>query len=98
MAQVFSQKGADVLYVELKADLSERLKRNRDPHRLAYKPSKRDVVASEESLLHFETNCRMNTLKNEFTQKQILVIDNTNTEPFKVARLIKQWIDQKSRE
>ncbi len=95
VAQVFTQQGADVIYVELKADLTERLKRNQAPHRLACKPSKRDVAASKESLLYFEANYRMNTIVDEFSQKQLLTIDNTNTKPLQVAWLIKQWLDQK---
>ncbi|MBD2756714.1 AAA family ATPase [Spirosoma validum] len=98
VAQLFMNQGASIFYVELKADLSERLQRNRDGHRLACKPSKRNVAASEASLLHFEANYRMNTLENEFGQKQILTIDNTTMEPLEVARLIKQWLNQQSRE
>lgn len=94
VAQLFVQQGADVVYVELKADLSERLKRNRDDHRLACKPSKRNVAASEESLLVWENSYRMNTLQGELGQKPLLVIDNTNMEPTDVARLIKQWLSR----
>lgn len=93
VANVFSQQGADVRYVELRAPLAERLLRNRDAHRLAHKPSKRDVVASEASLHHFEANYRMNSRENELAEKQILVIDNTNAEPPEVACLIKLWLD-----
>lgn len=94
VAQLFSRQGADVFYVELKADLSERLVRNRDEHRLAYKPSKRNLIASKESLLYFENKYRMNTVEYELKQKQMLVIDNTNIKPPEVAELIKQWLLQ----
>lgn len=96
VAQPFIQRGADVFYVELKADLAKRLERNRDEHRLAHKASKRNLAASEESLLYFETNYRMNTLNDELTQKQLLIIDNTNTEPPQTAWLVKQWLDQEA--
>lgn len=94
MADVFLQQGAAVSYIELKADLSERLKRNRDAHRLACKPSKRDVESSESSLLYFETNYRMNTQLGELGQKRLLTIDITSQEPLATAQLINEWLNQ----
>lgn len=57
----FRERGARITFVELRASLEERLVRNRCPDRLAEKPSKRDVVRSEASLLKTE-QFRMNTL------------------------------------
>ena len=94
VADIFLQQGATVSYVELKADLSERLKRNQDAHRLAHKPSKRDVVASEASLRHFEANYRMNTRLGELGQKRLVTIDITSQEPLTTAQLIKEWLNQ----
>src|ERR671913_367715 len=42
--EVFREKGADIYFVELEAELSERLKRNESEFRLSQKPPKRDVV------------------------------------------------------
>jgi len=50
----FLKRGADVAFIELRADLAERLRRNRTSERLAEKPSKRDVAASETNLLALE--------------------------------------------
>ncbi|MBO0953028.1 AAA family ATPase [Fibrella forsythiae] len=95
VASVFHQQGAVVSYVELKADLSERLKRNRDPHRLACKPSKRDIEASESSLRYFETNYRMHTWLGELGQKPLLTIDITSQEPQATAHQISDWLNQR---
>src|SRR5699024_7923523 len=46
--EIFASKGAMVYFVELEADTDERLKRNRSPHRLEQKPTKRNVDWSED--------------------------------------------------
>jgi len=56
----FVERGRDVALVELRADLAVRLIRNRGVDRVAEKPSKRDVVASERVLLMLE-QYRLNT-------------------------------------
>jgi shikimate kinase len=86
--QVFEQRAPEVLFVDLKADLKERLKRNIDPHRLEQKPSKRDLGFSEKSLLKFDELYRMNAKENEFPDKNFLYIDNTNLSPDQVAQQI----------
>ena len=50
----FLTRGADITFVELRADLAERLVRNRSPERLQEKPSKRNVAQSEANLLALE--------------------------------------------
>lgn len=47
ISRIFEAQGGEVYYVELEADLEERLIRNRDPHRLLHKPTKRNVARSE---------------------------------------------------
>ena len=87
--EVFRQEGAEIYFVELKADLETRLKRNQHENRLAHKASKRDLEMSERSLLHSEKIYRMNSEENEFPERNILRIDNSNLEPEAVAELIK---------
>ena len=48
---VFAEAGREAFFVELQADLEVRLARNRTQLRLAEKPSKRDVAASERRLI-----------------------------------------------
>ena len=43
-------------YIELEADVEERLKRNKSANRLKHKPSKRNFRASEEELLETDKN------------------------------------------
>lgn len=89
IVEIFESEGAAVHFVELKANLEERLKRNRHEHRLRHKPSKRDVDFSEKVLLHDEKMYRMNTLAGELPEKAVLTIDNTNLTATEVAQQIK---------
>jgi hypothetical protein len=90
MCEIFESKGADVYFVELEADLSERLKRNKTPNRLAAKPSKRDVVASEAHLISSLDEYRMNSLEGEIKRENYIRINNTELSPEAVAALIKE--------
>jgi len=81
----FLQHGAAVHFVELYATLEERLRRNRSPERLAAKPSKRDVEASERRLLANDQKFRLNTDGDFFYPDQHLRIDNTRRAPSEVA-------------
>ena len=94
VVQVFKNVGADIFFIELRADLTERLKRNKLESRLKAKPSKRDLISSEKALLDWENEYRMNSTETEQNQRQILTIDNTNVEASKVAEMIKQRIYQ----
>jgi hypothetical protein len=56
----FRARGAAIAFVELRADLAERLVRNRSEDRLQEKPSKRDLERSEANLLMLESR-RLNS-------------------------------------
>jgi hypothetical protein len=84
----FVAVGADIYYVELAADLDQRLIRNKDPHRLAHKASKRDLERSEKVLLYHEEKYRFNTHEGEFTRPNHLKIDNTHLSPAETAAKI----------
>ena len=86
--EIFRQEGAEVYFVELYADLEERLRRNGTPLRLEHKASKRDVAASTERLLRNHALYQFNT-DGEFPfAKNFLRIDNTMLEPEQVAAKI----------
>lgn len=87
---IFAKEGADVCFVELRADLEVRLKRNRHEDRLARKASKRDVERSERSLLYFEKEYRMHAKEGELDRSTLLRIDNTDLSPQEVARRIQE--------
>jgi len=86
---IFESRGAEIYFIELVASLEERLERNRSPHRLEQKPSKRNLEQSEHNLKISMENYRLNSLKGEITRDYYLKIDNTNLNPEQVAKLIK---------
>jgi hypothetical protein len=91
IVKVFLGHGANVYYVELQADLPVRLKRNAEPTRLAQKPSKRDVAASEATLLRHDKEYELNTSARRpfFHTENYIKIDNTNLSAAEVAATIK---------
>jgi hypothetical protein len=90
MCEIFESRGADVYFVELEAELSERLERNKTLNRLAAKPSKRDLIASEAHLLSTLKEYRLNSLKGEIKRENYIRINNTELSPEEVATLIKE--------
>lgn len=85
---IFESKGAEVCMVELKADLQERLKRNKQESRLQNKASKRNLEVSEKNLLQSDEMYRMHTIDNELANWPVLKIDNTDIGPREVAERI----------
>ena len=86
--EIFREKGADIYFVELEADLSERLKRNEAPSRLTEKPSKRDVQTSRELLLEHDEKHKLNSCGDFFYTDNYLKINNTDLSPHDAARRI----------
>lgn len=85
LVERFEARGARVHFVELFASLEERLRRNRTELRLAEKPSKRDVDASERRLLENDRKFRLNTSGDFFYPERHLRIDNTLRSASEVA-------------
>ncbi|MGC7099130.1 hypothetical protein ACPZ19_31030 [Amycolatopsis lurida] len=86
--------GGPVSFVELEADLDERLRRNATEFRLERKPSKRDLAASREGLLRLERYA-MNTdgrtcaeARDLLDRHAHLKLDNTHLSPEAAADLI----------
>lgn len=75
---VFQQHGAEVFFVELEADQSERLRRNQTPFRLAHKPSKRDIAMSETNLLDIDKHYKVNSYNDFFYHDNYLKINTTS--------------------
>ncbi|WP_339273029.1 AAA family ATPase [Paenibacillus sp. FSL W8-0426] len=90
LREMFESRGAQVCYVELEADPAERLERNRSPHRLLHKPTKRDVAWSEQDLLESMEKYRLNSEPGEITHQHYVRINNTNLSPEETARQIKE--------
>jgi hypothetical protein len=85
----FESRGGRAVFVELWADLSTRLERNRTELRLLEKPSKRDLEESDARVRQAEETFRMRSDGGfPFPPSQHLLIDNTRLEPDEVARRI----------
>lgn len=90
VCQVFEKEGAEVYFVELEADLETRLERNITPHRLQHKPTKRNVVWSENDLKTSMDKYRLNSHEGEIQKKNYLRVNNTRLSPEQVAAQIKE--------
>ena len=85
-----AEKFDEVYCVELIADQSVRLERNKTETRLKNKASKRDLSISEQRLIREDTNHRLVSLDGEIPFKNYVRIDNTNLAPDTVAKMIKE--------
>ena len=85
-----ASKFDDVYCVELIADQSVRLERNKTENRLSNKASKRDLTASQKRLINEEANHRLVSLPGEIPFENYIRIDNTNLPPEEAARIIKE--------
>jgi hypothetical protein len=80
----FTTNGGRALYVELQADLETRLERNRTEMRLRDKPSKRDVVKSDERVRDLDERYQLRS-NGTFPFPEHLLIDNTHLSAEQVA-------------
>jgi hypothetical protein len=83
-----ASKFDEVYCVELIADQSVRLERNKTENRLKNKASKRDLEISERRLLN-EEKYRLISEEGEIPFENYLRIDNTNLAPDVVAKMVK---------
>ncbi|KLU55234.1 shikimate kinase [Paenibacillus sp. VT-400] len=90
ISELFTSQGGQVCYVELEADASERLERNKSPHRLLHKPTKRDIAWSERDLLDTMKHYRLNSEPGEIKHEHYIRIENTHKSPDEVAKLIQE--------
>lgn len=90
ICQTVSSHGADIYFVELEANVEERLKRNKTAHRLEHKPTKRNIEQSEMHLLSTLKSSRLNSTIGEIKKENYLRIDNTYLNADKVAQMIKK--------
>lgn len=86
----FTESGGHFYFVELQAELTERLARNETPHRMERKPSKRDVEWSRNNLLQDTERYRLNTRDGETLFDHHIKIDNTRLLPEEVAERVIQ--------
>ncbi len=91
MCEIFKSKGIEVCFIELEADIEERLLRNKSLNRLEHKPTKRNTQESEEHLLSTMESLRLNSLEGEIKNENYLRINNTNLSAEQVAQKIKSY-------
>lgn len=89
LCSIFKSKGSDIYFVELEADKEERIKRNKSPHRLKHKPTKRDVDKSERELIDSAEKYRLNSHEGEIAEPNYLRVNNTSINAKKTAKMIK---------
>ncbi len=89
----FEQRGHEVYWIELEADLDERLNRNRTANRLKHKPTKRDIALSEKMLLENEQKYRLNSHIGEIEKPNYLRINNTDLSELDVAQKIWKYVN-----
>lgn len=93
VTRIFTDKGADIYYVELEADFDVRIERNKTPNRLLHKPTKRNLEQSEERFRRLENKYRLNSYEGEIPFINYIKINNTNIEPEIIAKTIKEHFD-----
>ncbi|MBE9916924.1 AAA family ATPase [Paenibacillus donghaensis] len=90
ISRIFESEGSTVYLVELEADIEERLERNKSPHRLEHKPTKRNLAFSERDLRETMESHRLNSLEGEVKHPNYMRINNTDLSPEKAALMIKE--------
>lgn len=92
ISEIFLSAGQPVYFVELVAQLEERIARNRQEARLKAKPSKRDLAFSHQELLTFNEKYRLESHSTElaslFPKVKTMKIDNTELSPEMVSQKI----------
>ena len=86
----FAPYGTEFYYVELIAPQEIRLERNATENRLKYKPSKRDLSASNQRLIEDDRKYRCVSFEGEIPFENYLRIENSDKSPEEVALLIKE--------
>ena len=87
-AKPFRDRGGRVLFLELEADQSERLRRNEGAERLAEKASKRDLEFSRRNLLELDERYQLGSGGVYDGREDWLRIDNSELSPADVAELV----------
>ncbi|OZB96730.1 AAA family ATPase [Paenibacillus sp. XY044] len=89
ICKTIEDKVGEVYFVELEADLEKRIERNKTPHRLEHKPTKRNVTRSEQDLLQTMEQHRLNSFEGEIKRGNYIRINNSNLSAGEVAEIIK---------
>ena len=87
---IFAPYGTEFYYVELIASQEIRLERNATENRLKNKPSKRNLIISNQRLIDDDRKYRCVSYEGEIPFENYLRINNSDKSPDEVALLIKE--------
>ena len=87
---IFAPYGTEFYYVELIASQEIRLERNATENRLKNKPSKRNLIISNQRLIEDDRKYRCVSYEGEIPFENYLRINNSDKSPDEVALLIKE--------
>lgn len=90
LCNIFKKNNSEIYFVELEADIQERLIRNKTENRIHHKPTKRNFEKSEKDLKESAENHRLNSNEWEIKEKNYIRINNTKLNPKNVAKIVKQ--------
>ena len=93
LCDIFKEHNAEICFVELEADLEERIRRNSTLNRRIYKEMKRNTDQSEKWLIEGEEKHRYNSFEGEIQDKNYLRINNMNVSAKEAAEMIKEKFD-----
>ena len=91
--EIFNKESHEIYFVELAADLEERIRRNTTEYRLEKKPSKRDVEFSHAELTSSAEKHRLNSYDNEIQEDKYLKLDVTTLTAEESSERIIDWIN-----
>ena len=89
ISDIFRSHGAEIYFAELVAPLEVRLERNATENRLQYKPSKRDIAASNARLISHDQKYRLVSRAGEIPFENYIRIDNTHLTAAQAAEVIR---------
>ena len=90
---LFNKDDQEIYFIELEADLEERLRRNKSENRLAKKPSKRYIEFSEYELLTSAEKHRLNSHPDEIKEEKYLKLDVTDLDVEESRQVIMEWMN-----
>lgn len=90
--QIFNESHHELYFVELAADLDERIKRNASEYRLEKKPSKRDLEHSHNELVNAAKKHRLNSNDGEINEQNYMKLDVTHISADEASEKIVEWM------
>lgn len=94
LIDMFESHDWQVYIIELEADMTTRLARNRTELRLKHKATKRNLEWSDNDLKGSMEKYRLNSNEGEITHPRYLRVNNTNLSPDQVAEMIYDYIQK----